>query len=88
MRIFAQTVLFCAAVATQLSVKQETTETVITRVRNQEQCDALNGDGNTEFNQDACACFSLIQCEIACEPGFTLLPTEACSGCVPEEQLD
>ena len=40
------------------------------------------------FNQEACACFSQAQCEIACAPGTTLLPTEICSGCVPESELE
>ena len=96
MRIFAQTILFCAAVATTLRVSQEeditelSIETAITRVSSQEECDAIHGldSQSWSFDQDACACFSLVQCEIGCSPGFTLLPTEPCSGCVPEEELD
>ena len=91
MRTFAQTILFCAAIATELRMFENIGLTddgqVIHRVQSQEECDHIFEDGTHVFNQEACTCFSLIQCRIECPEGLQLDPTQACE-CVAEDAID
>ena len=90
MRIFAHTVLFCVAVATDLRVYDsigEDESQVIHRVQSQEECDIIFEGENYVFDEQACTCFSLIQCRIGCPDGLQLDPTQPCE-CVSDEAID
>ena len=90
MRIFAHTVLFCAAVATDLRVFEDIygdESQAIHRVQSQEECDIIFEGENYVFDEEACTCFSLIQCRIECPEGLQLDPTQPCE-CISEEAID
>ena len=48
---------------------------VIHRVQSQEECDRIFEDQQYLFDQEACTCFSQVQCRIECPEGMQLDPT-------------
>ena len=49
------------------------------------ECDALfiaDCQSGFYYNSLACTCFAIVQCDVACEAGSDLIPTESCT-CAP-----
>ena len=89
MKFATSMLLYAVAKSSNLNVVDDYREPdgsgrIIQRVQSQSDCDNLFGSG-FEFSQEACTCFSAIQCRKLCPTGQHLDPTQACQ-CIPDNE--